>query len=70
MFSGKNPDVQIGLTGPGTGDGLKQFCGGGGDVADASRAIKDEEKAICDEAGITFTEFKIGIDGISLITKK
>lgn len=70
VFSSKNPDAQIDVTGPGTGDGIKQFCANGADVVDASRAIKPEEKALCDEAGITYTEFKIGIDGISLITKK
>lgn len=69
-FSAANPDAQIDVTGPGTGDGFKQFCANGADVTDASRAIKPEEKALCDAAGITFTEFKIGIDGISLITKK
>ena len=26
VFSGNNPDAQIDVTGPGTGDGLKQFC--------------------------------------------
>jgi phosphate transport system substrate-binding protein len=67
MFAEKyslTPDIE----GPGTGDGFKKFCAGDADVADASRAIKDEEKAACTSAGVTFTELKIGLDGITVLT--
>ncbi len=69
-FSEKNPDAAIDVSGPGTSDGLKQFCNGEADVADASRAMKDEEKTLCSDGGVEYLELQIGIDGISIITKK
>ncbi|MGB2756127.1 MAG: substrate-binding domain-containing protein [Acidimicrobiia bacterium] len=69
-FSSANPEAQIDVTGPGTGDGFKQFCASGADITDASRPIKPEEEALCEAAGVTFTELKVGIDGISIVTKK
>ena len=38
------------------------------DIANASRAISEEEVAVCEEAGIEYVELKIGIDGLSVIT--
>jgi phosphate transport system substrate-binding protein len=67
-FSAANPDVQYSVDGPGTGDGFALFCAGEIDVADASRAIKDEEAALCEEAGIGYVELQVGIDGLSVIT--
>jgi phosphate transport system substrate-binding protein len=67
-FSAANPDVQYSVDGPGTGDGFALFCAGETDVSDASRAIKDEEAAVCDEAGISYVELQVGIDGLSVIT--
>ena len=67
-FSANNPDVQYSVDGPGTGDGFALFCAGEIDIADASRAIKDEEAALCDEAGISYIELQVGIDGLSVIT--
>jgi phosphate transport system substrate-binding protein len=68
QFSAKNPNVSISVDGPGTGDGFALFCQGQTDISDASRPIKDEEKAICDQKGITYTELKIGLDGITVMT--
>jgi phosphate transport system substrate-binding protein len=53
----------------GSGGGLKLFCDGVGvdypDIANASRAIKDSEIAICAKNGVTeIVEVKIGYDGI------
>lgn len=58
----------------GTGGGFKLFCAGVGDafpdIVDASRAIKDSEKALCDQNGVkSITEIKIGYDGIVLANK-
>ncbi len=55
----------------GTGGGFKLFCAGNGedtpDLADASRAIKDSEKALCAKNNVgDITEIKIGYDGIVL----
>jgi len=56
------------VEGPGSGDGAKKFCAGDVPIANASRLFKDEEIAICEEAGIEFIELRRGIDGISVIT--
>lgn len=62
------PGIAIAVEGPGSGDGAKKFCAGEVPIANASRTFKDEEIAICEEAGIEFIELKRGIDGISVIT--
>jgi phosphate transport system substrate-binding protein len=69
-FSEDNPDVAVRVDGPGTGDGFQLFCNGETDISDASRAIDEEEIAACQGNGIAYTELKVGIDGISVITSK
>lgn len=59
----------------GTGGGFKLFCEGVGentpDINNASRAIKDSEKALCASNGVTeVREFVIGFDGIVLANKR
>lgn len=65
-----NADFDYAVEGPGTGDGFKKFCAGEADIADASRTIKDAEKALCDAAGIEYVELKIAFDGMSVLTAK
>jgi len=52
----------------GTGGGMKLFCTGIGsttpDITNASRAIKETEKALCEKNGVTPIEYMIGYDGI------
>lgn len=67
-FNETNPGVDIKVDGPGTGDGFKLFCEGETDISDASRPIKDEEAAACEENGIEFIELVVGIDGLSVMT--
>ena len=62
------PDVAVDVEGPGTGDGFEKFCAGEADISDASRPIKEEEIAACEEAGIEFIELKVAFDGISVLT--
>jgi phosphate transport system substrate-binding protein len=69
-FNESNPDVAITVDGPGTGDGFKLFCKGETDISDASRAIKDEEKALCQQGGVEYLELKVAIDGMSILTSK
>ncbi len=59
----------------GSGAGLKKFCEGVGegfiDVANSSRAIKDEERATCAANGVTdIMEVRIGYDGIVFASDK
>jgi phosphate transport system substrate-binding protein len=67
-FNETNPDVQISVDGPGTGDGFALFCNGETDISDASRPIEDEEAANCDANGINYVELEIGLDGITVMT--
>jgi len=67
-FAEQNPDFQYVVEGPGTGDGFALFCNGETDIADASRAIKEEEVALCEEAGIEYTELLVAFDALSVIT--
>lgn len=69
-FANVQPDVNVSVTGPGTGDGFKEFCAGGADISDASRKIKDEEAAACKEAGVEYVELKVGIDGLAVVTSE
>jgi phosphate transport system substrate-binding protein len=69
-FAEENPDVAVRVDGPGTGDGFQLFCNGETDISDASRAIDEEEIAACQGNGINYTELKVGIDGLSVITSK
>jgi phosphate transport system substrate-binding protein len=68
LFEDIEPGVTVNVDGPGTGDGFKLFCAGETDISDASRAIKDEEAAACEEAGIEFVEIKVAFDGMSVLT--
>lgn len=57
------------VEGGGTGAGIKKFCSGVGedtvDIVNASRKMKDEEKATCASNGVNdITEVRIGYDGI------
>jgi phosphate transport system substrate-binding protein len=67
-FSAENPNVAISVDGPGTGDGFELFCNGETDISDASRPIEPDEAKACKKNGITYTELKIGLDGITVMT--
>jgi phosphate transport system substrate-binding protein len=68
LFVEENPDVAMSVEGPGTGDGFELFCNGETDVSDASRTIKEEEAAVCEEAGIEYVELEVAIDGMAVMT--
>jgi phosphate transport system substrate-binding protein len=64
-FDFPTPVVESG----GSGAGIKKFCEGVGenqiDIANSSRAMKDEERATCVANGVTdIMEVRIGYDGI------
>lgn len=58
-------DVVVGISG--TGGGFKKFCNGETDFSDASRPIKDEERDACAANGIEPIEFRVGVDGLSVM---
>lgn len=64
-----NPGFGYNVGEEGTGDGFTQyFCVDGADIADASRAIKDEEATLCAENGVQPVELKVAYDGLAVIT--
>ncbi|HSH23270.1 MAG: PstS family phosphate ABC transporter substrate-binding protein [Actinomycetota bacterium] len=67
-FRKEQGGVQVSVGTSGTGGGFKKFCAGEIDIADASRPIKDEEKQACSAAGVEFTEFRVGLDGLVIVT--
>lgn len=68
LFAEQNPDVQISVDGPGTGDGFELFCNGETDISDASRPIKEEEIAVCEQNGVDYVELEVALDGITVMT--
>lgn len=67
LFRDVEPGVNVTVATSGTGGGFQSFCAGETDISDASREIKDEEAAACEEAGIEFTEIVIANDGLSAV---
>jgi len=65
-----NPDVKVTIGSSGSGAGFKKFGRGESDIANASRAIKDEEKTACTENSIEFLELRIALDGIAIVVNK
>src|SRR3970040_3008448 len=63
-----HPNVTYFVEGPGTGDGFARFCNNETDISDASRAIKDEEAATCEAAGVEYVELHIATDGLTVMT--
>lgn len=66
-FEGANPGVSVTVGTSGTGGGFEKFCAGETDIATASRAIKDEEAALCGDGGIEYTEMLVANDGIAIV---
>lgn len=69
-FGLKNPDLKIPIGVSGTGGGFTKFAAKEIDIADASRKIKDAEKASLEAAGIEYLELKVGFDGLSIVVNK
>ncbi len=69
-FMAANPGVQVTVASSGTGGGFEKFCRGETDANDASRPIKDEEKAACDAAGIAYGELQVASDALTVVVNK
>ncbi len=63
----KKGAVQVTVGISGTGGGFKKFCRGETDIQDASRPITKEEMATCREAGVTYYEFPIAYDAMTIV---
>lgn len=61
-------EVTVGISG--TGGGFEKFCNGETDGSNASRGIKDEEKALCDENGVEFGQITVANDALSVVVNQ
>ena len=60
-----NVDITIGVSG--TGGGFQKFGRGEIDLANASRSIKEDEKAIAENNNISFVELEVAYDGLAVV---
>ncbi len=57
--------VTVGISG--TGGGLRKFCRGDIDIADASRPIKESERKACAANGISYIELPVALDALAVV---
>jgi phosphate transport system substrate-binding protein len=69
-FQRENPDVKITVGVSGTGGGFERFCRGETDLSNASRQIEDDERAVCEQNNVEFTEFQVANDALTVVVNK
>jgi len=67
QYQKDHPDVEIAVTGGGSGTGIAALINNSVDIANASRAIKKEEIADAEKQGVTPVEFIVARDAIGII---
>ena len=70
LFAEEQPEVRVTVGTSGTGGGFEKFCNGETDISDASRPIKDEEKAACEAKGIEYAELAVANDALTVVVNK
>ena len=70
IYQEEQSKVNVSVGTSGTGGGFEKFCKGETDISDASRPIKDEEKAACDAAGVGFVEMIVANDALTVVVNK
>ncbi|GAG36585.1 unnamed protein product, partial [marine sediment metagenome] len=66
-FNRKHPDVDISVSGGGSGTGIRALIAGTAEIANSSRDIKEKEIVQAREAGVTPVEHVVAYDGIAVI---
>lgn len=70
-FGAENPTIQVQVTGGGSGTGISALINGTTDICDASRPMKDEERAqIKQKFGHDVVEIPVAKDGIAIYTNE
>lgn len=69
-YRAAQPKVRVNIGVSGTGGGFKKFTVGEIDINDASRRIKDKEKAKSAKNGIKFMEVPVAFDGLTVVINK
>ena len=62
-----HPDVNIAVTGGGSGTGIAAMIDGRTDIAESSRPMKSEEKVLAEKHGVTPVEHVVAVDALSVI---
>ncbi|MBH0229884.1 PstS family phosphate ABC transporter substrate-binding protein [Halobacillus yeomjeoni] len=70
QYSQKNPDVNATVNSSGSGGGFKKATKGEIDLSNASREIKEEEKAKAEENGIQLEPLSLAYDGLSVVVSQ
>jgi phosphate transport system substrate-binding protein len=70
LFREENSGVQVPVGQSGTGGGFEKFCAGETDISNASRTIKDEEKAACAAKGVKYSELQVANDALTVVVPK
>ncbi len=70
LFKEEQSGVNVSVGTSGTGGGFEVFCQGRTDISNASRPIKDEEKAICEQNGVEYTELQVATDALTVVVSK
>ena len=68
-YAAQHPDVQLSVTGGGSGTGIAALINGTVDVANASRSIKAEEVSAAEANGVTPVEHVVARDAIAIVVK-
>ncbi len=66
-FRSVQPKVKVTIGVSGTGGGFKKFSRGETNLSNASRPIKDKEKAACAENNIKYLELEVAYDGLAVL---
>ena len=66
-FRSVQPKVKVTIGVSGTGGGFKKFSRGETNLSNASRPIKDKEKAACIENNISYLELEVAYDGLAVL---
>ena len=69
-FQKESPGTRITVGVSGTGGGFERFCRGETDISNASRPIKEEEVAICEESGVEYVEFQVANDALTVVVNQ
>src|SRR5687767_112918 len=66
-FEKTHRGTDVTLSSAGTVEGFTRFCRGEIDIVDASRPVREPERAACEAAGVEFIELPVAYDALTVI---
>jgi phosphate transport system substrate-binding protein len=67
LYMNENPGVEVTVAISGTSGGFEKFCNAETQFNDASRPIRDDEAALCEENGVAYDNITVANDALSLV---